>query len=582
MADSNGNILDNTGHAYRECSNRGTCDRATGLCLCLDGYGGSACQRTSCPISNQKVCSGHGVCLSARELAANDGGNIYRLWDQDITMGCSCEPGFHGPDCSIWGCKIERDPVYFHEESSIRFSNWSVVIRVQSPTAKIFGNYSFTFYDYTGKDWEIRPVQFNASCLDIVQQLESIPNSVIPPNTVRCMKESFQSLTPDNDPVLPSPNPYYGIKYTLAFPSNPGKLKQPIIKTYLDGTRTTLQSTDASAPVQTFIYPNGFSGETTEYFLNRCEGVDVSLHHGDSLGLPYDRLEDLTSYEMRLLSRCLGDADGLPSFSDKGTVDGGQYTWDYGSKINPHVIRLVDLTTPRTVRLCHPLSMDKHTQSCQEKDRPPGFLVALYYDSTLGQFIILNKPASDYPFSASFAVYTTTGTAQMVSENVRVVTSRSSPYSNVITTTNSTLLPNFYGNVDCETTRVNVNGAMDCVEKGDIIFILDPSSNKYSYARNPKYFNLYTVEKIGIKSRMSVTDPVKNRGFISLDMSINAAYSNEGNARIYKFTSPSEDDMYTYVSECSNRGICDQTNGICHCFTGYGGDACHTINNFVL
>ena len=63
-----------------ECSNKGLCDRTTATCTCFVGYEGTSCQRASCP----NACSGHGVCKSNRELAADDHGNIYELWDADI------------------------------------------------------------------------------------------------------------------------------------------------------------------------------------------------------------------------------------------------------------------------------------------------------------------------------------------------------------------------------------------------------------------------------------------------------------------------------------------------------------------
>jgi len=43
--DSSGSQLTQTAHAYAECSNKGLCDRATGLCACITGYEGHACQR---------------------------------------------------------------------------------------------------------------------------------------------------------------------------------------------------------------------------------------------------------------------------------------------------------------------------------------------------------------------------------------------------------------------------------------------------------------------------------------------------------------------------------------------------------
>lgn len=45
MVDSNGTVLSNTAHWYVECSNKGLCDRKSGLCKCFTGYEGSSCQR---------------------------------------------------------------------------------------------------------------------------------------------------------------------------------------------------------------------------------------------------------------------------------------------------------------------------------------------------------------------------------------------------------------------------------------------------------------------------------------------------------------------------------------------------------
>lgn len=126
MHDSAGTLLPDTAHEYAECSNKGTCDRRTGVCDCLLGYDGAACQRASCPTDLKAAkdrlvvqvsadgktvsrshtmsskdynnvqagqCSGHGTCESISTLAKLDGGNKYSLWDKDVTMGCNCDPG---------------------------------------------------------------------------------------------------------------------------------------------------------------------------------------------------------------------------------------------------------------------------------------------------------------------------------------------------------------------------------------------------------------------------------------------------------------------------------------------------------
>lgn len=58
-------------HGEVECSGRGDCISGTGVCECLDGFTGSACERILCPTSvNAIPCSGHGKCLTLRELAS--------------------------------------------------------------------------------------------------------------------------------------------------------------------------------------------------------------------------------------------------------------------------------------------------------------------------------------------------------------------------------------------------------------------------------------------------------------------------------------------------------------------------------
>lgn len=137
----------NTAHALVECSNRGTCNKQTGVCKCYKGFAGDACQRSTCPNN----CSGHGVCVSIKQMARMDNAlplapNTYYegdedgvTWDEDKLFGCVCdsswevglasgqrqEPEWFGPDCSKRHCPSADDPRTLIDETNC----WNVAPR---------------------------------------------------------------------------------------------------------------------------------------------------------------------------------------------------------------------------------------------------------------------------------------------------------------------------------------------------------------------------------------------------------------------------------------------------------------------
>ena len=590
MQDSDGNVLIDTAHEYRECSNNGYCDRSIGICNCFEGYEGTSCQRLSCPKLNGLVCNGHGQCELAKTLASSDSGNVYELWDMELSTSCVCDSGYYGASCENRRCKTGFDPVYSGLIPSVRFSNWSYVIHTKSSTAILEGNYSIVFYDHSGEDWKTQPIDIAAGCNGITAALESLPNSVIPSGSVLCLIWPQYNLVSANDePVLFTPNPYYGIKVTLAFPQNPGKLKQPTLDFYLDGGRPTLNSNEYGAIPGVFVYSNGFNGEDVDYFSNPCIGVDVTIEeYVNSDGSHYHFLSGLTFIEERTLAKCLGDADGLLTDDASGRVEGSDFSWDYGSAINPHLIRLAVKSGPEYHTDLCPGSMNSirgGSTSCSFPIgtilHPPGFIATLIFDPISGLYKLLTKPGLDYDTITEFSVYTTDGVAQMVSNDSRIVTDSIEPYSKVVYMVNSTdAFENYDGDVSCESNGPNVNGAFDCIEKNDLIFFLDPSLTSVSFAAASKYLNLYTVQKIYRDQQARSFESIgSSRGKIVLDKSINNDWSYSfDRARAYLYKPRS---FYPYATECSNRGLCNTATGVCECFRGYEQDDCSRINNII-
>jgi len=226
-------------------------------------------------------------------------------------------------------------------------------------------------------------------------------------------------------------------------------------------------------------------------------------------------------------------------------------------------------------------------------------------------------------------------------------------HSNVIHVSNSTFRGNV-GQIDCETNGAGGYGSLACLNKGDKIFLLNlgsrntddtacqssPTYNNIagvipsdalntdaydlntkdscfydatseSFASNPKYPNMYTINKIGKIPKNNVDEEyelitdgsirkgIDDQGYrheIHLDMGVNGMYiSNtetdttgatnwDTSATIYKFYPPSLATTgcrgYEYVAPCANRGICDSESGTCDCFTGYTGDNCATMENY--
>lgn len=98
-------VAANNVHPLAECSNRGTCDRKTGTCNCYFDYTGIACEQTSCPSD----CEMNGVCLTERELAEEAGRVYVTPWDADKHVGCVCDLGYRGYDCSRLECPSGPD-----------------------------------------------------------------------------------------------------------------------------------------------------------------------------------------------------------------------------------------------------------------------------------------------------------------------------------------------------------------------------------------------------------------------------------------------------------------------------------------
>lgn len=645
--------LTNTAHYYMECSNKGICDRTTGECDCYFGYDGAACQRASCP-GFPDNCHGHGVCRSIEQLAQDDHGNVYKLWDRSSTMGCQCDPGYTGPDCSLRVCKYDVDPLYYDDSATIKYSTWDMAVLTNAATPDFTdghnqpgeGLWAIRFYDVYGEDWLTSPLTAGASCDQVVEALENIPNDVIPHGSVYCTfleivggTENLQSVedaqlfgtrhsseiwykmawweyhTSDNMGELSEEtalNQGYtssdqasaiiisGYIYRLKFYGNPGKLKEPEIELYLDGSRPSLASTDGKVVAK--VWTDGQQGDGIDYFADVCHGVTVEVAFSlDANGNPTSQsyLTGFTREEKFALKDCFGDSDFDPS----NNVD--IHNWDHGSKMYPHVVKLVRVVTR---------SVNEFTDG--------GHYAVIYYDTTVkldnadavsdGTFMLLNPFFSpDQKVTDMYEVYTTKGVLALTSNQSEATFGFGSRHiytSNVSYDTSDRSIAPYDGDISCEVSANNpdkMRYVQHCLNKSDLFFLI----NWEAPLRNPPRLNMYTAERVYTQpfqhtisdrfdaARRRLTyqyDSTVKSGkedmhfmtnMITTDLNTNWGAAAEDNGspadilshdffHVYKFY-PNEDSTYPYVLECSGRGLCDQTVGECRCFSGYSSDSCH-------
>merc|ERR1711988_1311624 len=161
----------------------------------------------------------------------------------------------------------------------------------------------------------------------------------------------------------------------------------------------------------------------------------------------------------------------------------------------------------------------------------------------------------------------------------------------------------------CETGDASVE---PCLQKGDLLFITDANWGKetalitkdsstrfFGGATTMGYSNgfadttdLYTITKIWKAEETSDTSTFEDKFRITVDKMINwdgadvadpdgDTVKNTGYVQILKFT-PATTGTFTYVSQCSNRGLCNGDDALCECFKGYTNDNCDTQSSLAV
>jgi len=189
-------------HNDMECGNRGHCNRNTGICACEYGFTGQACERLDCP----NDCSSNGVCLSMHRagLDLHPSGVDYTNWDSSAVLGCKCDWGFHGPDCSLRYCPKGDDPKTENDGyRTIRMNTTS-----GSSSETLGGKFQLTF-DGMSFDFSAAAENFTAAdCKSAWESLDNVESVTCKRSQVQDDRGSSYIVQFNGWPVLPFQNNY--------------------------------------------------------------------------------------------------------------------------------------------------------------------------------------------------------------------------------------------------------------------------------------------------------------------------------------------------------------------------------------
>lgn len=542
------------GHFYMECSNKGLCNRDDGACECFPGYEGSACQRASCP----NDCSGHGTCETIKELAEDreDGdldkgayamngfasdhagmgdlsgiGDItYELWDKTLTMGCKCDPGFMGPDCSMKLCRYGVDPLfipsnYLYSADGVIEYDWDAPHFEKAfveiiGEAGMKGQFDLTIYDVYGEKYVLDALNYASyesgnftSCADIMKHF---PNDKI------------------KDTVVGTFHHQMAHKGGLVSTAYVGGATKPFCTAMMVNTTEGI-SQDVN--IDTPLTKNSISG------LELADQVGIRYEFDYNRGNPgyiKDLFIDNVTPEPTQAGEYGGDTNNGIVYAYYGIIRQGEVA-EY-SDTNKNF----DSTTNRFM-----YSDDNYFQSGKHN-------VLEDYQVTLPGFIISAKNGSK-----------------------EVVLSRDNHFY-----LEDVDCQQFGTCKQYKTAKVLIFGTEYKINRTQEEWLEVEMPHTSDYIVGPEQED-YNVRSHVFRpvTNLTLTEPLifHDEGPNKVDFfNISYWWSNEASTPILKAYPERVPikaklvQVYQYVSECSGRGTCDRETGLCSCFTGYSHDNCDT------
>ena len=191
--------------------------------------------------------------------------NWYKLWDRHMSVGCMCDKGYFGGDCSQKMCDYGIDPLYFDDSSTTKWSAFHIAIMTTAPTIDMISDkatkgpasWALVYYDIFEEDWVTESFPLGASCNSIIMALQNLPNNAVPANALSCYRVEVLAKSPLQGVIYGDWNITWQTTYKMFSLSNNPRIYGS--RTQYDILRPTpwgagyVNSYDVPSPSDTFI-----------------------------------------------------------------------------------------------------------------------------------------------------------------------------------------------------------------------------------------------------------------------------------------------------------------------------------------
>jgi len=540
------------GHFYMECSNRGLCDRKTGLCQCFEGYTGGACRRSACPNS----CSGHGLCKTVNQLlteynTANGVNRKYNLWDGDMARTCVCDPGFTGADCSEKYCPHGDDPLTrTHQVDEVQW------IEVRSEctagcTGSLGGTATFTYTDHFGQEWTTDPIAIqhydgttaaDQMATDLQNALKALPNDIIPDVSVTAgycetilpgKFSGYVASAASGDNYNAGTNPASGY---LRCPANlgGGLIAKDLVVGAADG----------------LVYINGFTGENPATYVTLGTTVDATGVADADVTCNYIQYEECVRFKVVFTAN--------PGPITQLAVDDTLVTRNSQTQ-DQNALNLINSVAMDTLTI-----VDDSTATFAYTDTVAS---EVYSTDDQGTITVATK-------TITFGTASTAGVTFPINSKIELLCTTSGVERSLGT---YTVAATSTGGAALTVVEAIIADNAPCANAGDgtvkvktVTHFIDTNVDLTQENLAGLVVEVSTFSEATQTTVDTVQYPAAGTGQIFLSSTSGLSTTVASGAGVLTLNGVGTKEN----SECGDRGLCNRETGICKCFKGYTGESC--------